>query len=84
MSGEPPLRFEPLRPASRPRLIVAFVFGPLLWLGALVIAAWVFRYTAAIAYGFAIVLASYVVALAVLAVTYKLRRRQERRYAERA
>ena len=50
-------RFEPLSPAPRNRLIVGFVLGPILWLAALVIAAWALDETSAIALGLAVVVA---------------------------
>ena len=77
------MRFEPLRPASRRRMIVAVVLGPVLWLIALIVAAALFEYSSSIALGLVVTLASFVVSLAVLAVLHALRRRQERRYANR-
>jgi hypothetical protein len=47
----PSPHFQPLRPASRARLIVGFVLGPLFWLVALVVTAWVFTDHWAIALG---------------------------------
>jgi hypothetical protein len=83
VSGEPErpvVRFEPLRPASRGRMIAAFVLGPLFWLVALIVAAWVLEYTEAIALGLLVAVASFVVSLVVLALVYAARRRQEERY----
>ena len=62
------MRFEPLYPASRASLIVGVVLGPLLWLVAIAIAAWVFEYTWAIALGLLVTVASFFLALVVLAL----------------
>ena len=77
------MHFEPLRPASRRALIAAFVFGPLAWLAALIVAAIVLDYTGAIAFGLAIAATSFVVSIVVLFLMHAARRRQEKRYAER-
>ena len=82
-TGGPSVRFEPLRPMSRGRLIVALVIGPVLWLVALVVAAWLFDYSSAIALGLLVTVASFLVSLVVLALLHAGRRRQERRYADR-
>ena len=74
------LRFEPLRPASRESLIAGVVIGPLLWLLALTIAAWVFEYSWAIALGLTVTVASFVVSLVVLTLLRERRVRQEERY----
>jgi membrane protein implicated in regulation of membrane protease activity len=85
VSGEPEravVRFEPLRPASRGRMIAAFALGPLFWLVALIVAAWVLEYTESIALGLLFTVASFVVSLVVLALVYSARRRQEEGYDE--
>ena len=58
------------------------MLGPLLWLVALAVAAWFFEYTWAIAVGLAVTVASFVVALVVLALLRRGRVRQERRYVD--
>ena len=68
-----PLRFEPLRPASR---------APLLWLAALALGALVLEYSWAIALGLAVAFASFVLALIVLLVLHAARGREERRYVD--
>jgi len=82
-ADRPPVRFEPLRPASRGRLILGLVLGPLLWLIALVISALVFHYSWAIQLGLVVTAACFVVALLGLALLHAGRRRQERRYVAR-
>lgn len=77
-----PLRFEPLRPASRARLILGAIVGPLLWLAALALGALVLEYSWAIALGLAVAFASFVLALIVLLVLHAARGREERRYVD--
>jgi hypothetical protein len=79
----PSVRFEPLRPASRGRLIAGFVLGPVLWLIALIVAAWQFEYTWAIGVGLLTTVAAFLLSLLVLALLYSRRRSQDRRYADR-
>ena len=79
----PTVRFEPLRPAVRGRLIAAFISGRSSWLVALIVVAWVLEYTSAIALGLLVTVASFLVSLLVLALLHAARRRQERRYVER-
>jgi hypothetical protein len=77
-------RFRPLRPASGPRLIAAIVLGPVAWIVALVIAAWLVDRTDAIETGLLVTVASFLVSAIVLSVLRLGRRREERRYARRA
>ena len=79
----PAVRFEPLRPASRSRLIAGFVLGPILWLVALVVVAWVVDKSSAIALGFAVAAGVLRDRPARALVVYVARRRQEKRFAER-
>ena len=76
-------RFEPLSPAPRSRLIAGFVLGPILWLAALVIAAWALDESSAIALGVAVAVAAFVIAVLVLSWVYVARRRQEKRFEHR-
>jgi divalent metal cation (Fe/Co/Zn/Cd) transporter len=78
----PSVRFEPRRPASRVRLIAGFIFGPLLWLVALAVAAWLFINSSLIVIGLLVTLASFVVSLIVLALMRAGRLREERRYVD--
>ena len=73
-------RFVP-RPAGS--VIAALVLGPILWLVALIVAAWLFKYSWAIQLGLAVAAASFLLALLVLALLRRGRRRQEMRYADR-
>ena len=85
MSNEldrPQVQFEPIRPASRGRVIAAIVLGPILWLVALIAAAWLFDYSLAIALGLLVTAASFLVSLAALTLLRARRQRQERRYAD--
>ena len=77
-----PVKFEPLRPASRAALIAGVVLGPLLWLVAIAIAAWVFEYSWAIALGVAVTVASFIVSLVVITLLREGRVRQEERYVD--
>ena len=76
--------FRPLRPASRPKLIAAFVLGPILWLVALLLASWLLDHTDAIELGLLVTAASFVLAVVVLGLLRLGRRSEERRYANRA
>jgi divalent metal cation (Fe/Co/Zn/Cd) transporter len=77
------VRFEPLRPASRGRIVAALILGPIIWLVALVVCAWVVRESWAIAAGLIVTVAAFLVSLLVLTLIHVARRREERRYAER-
>jgi uncharacterized RDD family membrane protein YckC len=86
MSGESDpreVRFEPLHPASRKRLIVALIVGPILWLVALIVVAVVVKNTRAIGVGLVVVVGSCLIAIVVLNVLLSARRREERRYDDR-
>jgi membrane protein implicated in regulation of membrane protease activity len=73
-----------MRPASGPKLIAALVFGPILWVVALMVAARLLDRTNAIELGLLVTAASVVFAAAVLSLLRLGRRREERRYADRA
>ncbi len=78
------VRFEPLRPADRGRLVAAILLGPFLWLVALAVAAWLFAYTWAIQLGLLVTIASFLLALPVLALLRRRRLREERQRAARS
>ena len=81
-SERPSVRFEPLRPASRGQIIAAFVLGPVLWLVALIVAAWILDYSEAIVLGLLVAVVSFLVALIVLRLVHAGRERERRRYAD--
>jgi len=71
-------------PRYLPAMIAALVFGPILWLGAMLLTAWLLDRTNAIELGLLITAACFVFAAVVLSVLRLGRRREERRYADRA
>jgi hypothetical protein len=77
-------RFTPRRPASRFKLILAFVLGPIAWVVALTVAAWLVSKTDTIEIGLLIAIASFVVGFVVLALLRWARAREERRFVARA
>ena len=76
------MHFEPLRPATRRRLVIGIVFGPLLWLVAFVVAASLFASTFLIELALVITAASFVIAAVVLALLRAGREREARRYVD--
>ena len=77
------VRFEPLRPASRKRMLVGIVLGPLLWMVAFVTVALVLHFSSAIELGLLIAFISAVVSTILLVLLRQSRVRQEKRYAAR-
>ena len=69
--------FEPLRPASRRRLIVTSVIGPFLWLVGVIVVGVVVRRGQAVEIGVALALGAVVVATCMLLILRRLRLRQE-------
>jgi hypothetical protein len=78
---QPAAFFEPLRPASRERLVLGLILGPVLWLVALIVVAATLRYTWAIELGLLVTVATFVVSLIGLSELRSRRLRQESRYA---
>ena len=70
--------FEPLQIASRPRRLLVFVLGPLLWLVAIVVVAVVVDRTRAIEIGLLVSALAFVVALVVVSIGRQRRVREER------
>ena len=60
------------------------VIGPILWIAALLLASWLLDRTEAIELGLLITAATFVFAAVVLSLLLLGRRREERRYADRA
>jgi hypothetical protein len=72
--------FRPVHPVPRTRMIVRSVVGPVLWLGSLVIVAFVLKETRAIEIGFAIALSSMAVSLIALSLIRGVRDRERSRF----
>ena len=77
----PSVHFQPLRPAPPASVIAAFTLGPLVWLGAAVLAAWAFGQSPAIVLGLLVAGVSLLVSFVMLVLLWASRRRQEERYA---
>ncbi len=76
------MHFEPLSPATRRRLVIGIVFGPLLWLVAFIVAAYAFASTSVIELALVITAASFVIAAVVLALLRAGRKREAKRYVD--
>jgi hypothetical protein len=72
--------FQPLRPAKGTKLVLAAVIGPLAWVIAWLVAAYLIYRTDAIEFGLAVTIASFLIAFPVLGLLAWGRRRGERRY----
>jgi hypothetical protein len=84
-SGTDPLldRFEPLDRGRRVKLALAWVFGPVLWLAALVVALFLTKHTNAIEIGLLISFGMFVISTMGLIALYGGRLRQEARERSR-
>jgi membrane protein implicated in regulation of membrane protease activity len=80
LSADP---FEPLHRGRRAKLVLAFLFGPVLWFGALIVALFLIKHTNAIEIGLLISFGMFVVSSVVLIAIYAGRRRQEARERRR-
>ena len=78
---QPAAIFEPLRPASRGRLVLGLILGPILWAAALIVVAATLRFTWAIELGLLVTVATFVISLLALSFLRSRRLRQEARYA---
>jgi hypothetical protein len=72
--------FQPLRPAKGTKLILAAVIGPIAWVIAWLIAAWLIYRNDAIEFGLLVTVASFVFAFPVLGLLAWGRNREERRF----
>lgn len=72
-------RFEPLRPEDRWKVAVGAIVGPVLWIGAFLVAAWLVAVTDAIELGMLVTLAAFVLSLLLLTALRIGRGREERR-----
>jgi uncharacterized membrane protein len=77
------VRFEPLRPASRKRMLIGIVLGPFLWLVGLITVAWVLHISSAIELGLLIAFIAAFLSTIILVLLRQGRVRQEKRYAAR-
>jgi uncharacterized membrane protein len=77
------VEFVPLRPASRKRMLMGIVIGPLLWLVGLITVAWVLHVSSAIELGLLIALITAGLSTILLLLLRQARVRQEKRYAAR-
>ncbi len=73
-------RFQPSRPARRPALILVYIFGPLVWLVAFLIAAVALERVNVIEIGLAVTIVAFVVSLVVLSILRAARQREQRRF----
>jgi hypothetical protein len=72
--------FRPLRPATGTKLVLAAVIGPIAWVIAWLVAAWLIYRTDAIEFGLLVTIASFLIALPVLGLLAWGRNREERRF----
>ncbi len=78
---QPAAIFEPLRPASRTRLVLGLILGPILWLAALIVVAATLRFTWAIQLGLLVSVGTFILSLLALSFLRSRRLRQEARNA---
>ena len=76
-----PRRFSPLRLASRSTVVVVYILGPLLWVGALILISYLVQAQDAIEIGLLVAAAAFVVAVVLLLPQRALRLRRERENA---
>jgi hypothetical protein len=74
--------FQPLRPAKGAKLVLAAVIGPVAWVIAWLVAAWLIEHSDAIEFGLLVTIASFAVAVPVLGLLAWGRAREERRFEE--
>lgn len=74
--------FRPLRPAKGTKLVLAAVIGPVAWVIAWLVAAWLIERSDAIEFGLLLTIASFLVAVPVLALLAWGRAREERRFEQ--
>ena len=74
--------FQPLRPAKGRKLVMAAVIGPVAWVIAWLVAAWIIERTDAIEFGLLVTIASFLFAVPVLGLLAWGRAREERRFEQ--
>jgi hypothetical protein len=72
--------FEPLRPARGTKLVLAAVIGPIAWVIAWLVAAWLIERSNAIELGLLLTICSFVLAVPILGLLAWGRDREERRF----
>jgi hypothetical protein len=77
-------RFQPLRPASLPRLILAAIFGPLVWALCILVAVLWVKPTDEILLGVLVAVLAFLIAVIVLLLLRRGRVREERNHVESA
>jgi cation transporter-like permease len=73
--------FQPLRPAKGTKLVLAAVIGPVAWVIAWLVAAWLITRTNIIEIGLLLTIGSFLFAVPVLGLLAWGRHREERRFA---
>jgi len=76
--GSAPARFTPLQTATRTQRVLVFVFGPLLWLVAVVFVGVVVHKTRAVEVGLLVTIVAFVLSLGISTVAHRRRIREER------
>jgi hypothetical protein len=74
--------FQPLRPAKGTKLVLAAVIGPVAWVIAWLVAAWLIERSDAIEFGLLVTIAAFLFAVPVLGLLALGRRREERRFEQ--
>jgi hypothetical protein len=74
--------FQPLRPAKGTKLVLAAVIGPIAWVIAWLVAAWLIYRSDAIEFGLLMTLGSFLFAVPVLGLLALGRRREERHFEQ--
>jgi hypothetical protein len=72
--------FRPLRPAKGKKLILAALIGPVAWVLAWLVAAWLIYRTDVVELGLLLTIASFLIALPILGLLAWGRNREERRF----
>jgi hypothetical protein len=84
LRGELESRFRPMRPASAPRLILAAIFGPLVWVVCVLFAVLLVRPTDEVLIGTVVAAVAFLLAAAVLLALRRGRIHEERDHVDSA
>jgi hypothetical protein len=74
--------FQPLRPAGGTKLVLAALIGPVAWVIAWLVAAWLIEHSNAIEFGLLVTIGSFLFAAPVLGLLAWGRAREERRFEQ--